>query len=213
MSWEARLQQAEETIVMAARLARSVSDEWGDDDSDTRGEGAARSEAAKIAAQTLLRIGRVVGVRERVVVSEAGREVGADLLPQKFVDVYGLLWDQTYGPRGGQGLGDANAGQARDGVGQGRQLRLTSSGHAVYRAGAVTKKDKSKRNVVADADAFKYKRAIDQRLKRITADISLFLDGGRESVVTGTKSCGVCRSFVGRDWRYCASCGKELSGC
>lgn len=175
-------------------------------------------ESAPDVAQTLKRIRRVIddtlgAEHERVVAVSADDALAfrvGDNFPKKVLEAYELLYEKTYGPAGAQGLGDPNAGQARDGVGRGRQFRMENSGHDVYRAGAVTKRDKSKRNVVKDSEAFAFKRALDKRLSRVAADILLFLDGGRESVVTGTLQCSCCRTIVSRDARYCGSCGSQL---
>lgn len=161
-------------------------------------------------ARAIARLGTRLGVVERVVVQGEAGAGEPVLLPAKLVEAYGLLWDAAYGSGGSQGLGDPNAGQARDGVGKGRQMRVTSSGQSVHRAGAVTKRDKSTRNVVKSREAFEFKRTVDRRLRKLTADVLLFLEGGRESVVSLARSCPTCGSLCAGDWRFCARCGGRV---
>lgn len=153
-------------------------------------------------------LARELGIIEtRVAIVRDLEADGEARLPEKIVRVYGLLWDMAYGPRSAQGMGDENAGLARDGVGKGRQLRVASSGEAVYRSGAVTRRDKSKRNVVRDREAFEFKRRIDARLSRMAKEVQLFLDGSRDAVVlSGTSPCS-CGKMCLNEWSYCAHCG------
>ena len=157
--------------------------------------------------RALSRLGEVIGRRPggggRVVQLDEGEDGDVLRMPRRFTEVYGLLWDKAYGPRGMQGLGNPNSIP-----GVGKAETRVSTGKTSTRAGAIPKKLKSRRNVVKNVEAFEFKRKMDARLAIIARDIKLFLDGSREEI--RMDQCGRCGKMVSRGWKYCAYCSGIL---
>lgn len=129
-------------------------------------------------------------------------------LPEPTKEAYRNLWERIYGSRALK-LGD-DIGKA-----PGKALRgRMSTGKDEVRGGAKPGKSlsASQRSTILDQQAWQFKRTIDRRLRQVTTDIRLFLDGS-QAVAHRVTRCTRCGKVGEVDWKFCPRCGHETEVC
>lgn len=143
-------------------------------------------------------------------------------MPARVRDLYSLLCLAVYGMdrAGGGGSGaDGGIGRAqgktlvwRDDSGQQTTMNRAKPG----KGGGSGKKSKV---LVVNDRAFRFKRKIDLRLRRMAVDVETFLAGesGEGKGVRGqanigrVKTCTKCNKIGEFDWRHCPRCGGTMA--
>lgn len=173
----------------------------GEAEMDSRG----RDAMAAMNREMTERLGRVSPHTRRVVRADQ-LSVDAGALPSRVVDLYALLCYSAYGLDRTGGVDAAELGKSSA---VGDPWRVDSGKDATRVGGAKpAKKRGSGRILVKNERSFKYKRSIDQKLRRMGQDIEQFLAGesGSGRGVEGqreTRYCSVCGRYAESDWSYC----------
>ena len=181
----------------------------GEADMDARG----REAMAQLNREMSELLGRVSPHTRRVIrTNELGVDAGA--MPKRFMELYALLCYSAYGMD--RGPGSADAAEVGKAAGVGETWRVDSSKTTTRPGGAKpAKKYGSGRILVKNERSFKYKRNIDQKLRRLGMDLEKFLAGesGSGSGVAGQRElryCSVCGRYAEHDWAYCPRDGGKV---